>query len=373
MKNSRQFIITKIAILTLIVSACGSNKDEVQNSLQIKNVAKVEYRDMPDNIRFNDTFSEKKSFEPNNNQPKIQFDFDLPKGWSEAPKAPFKDLNYSFSNEPTATCYLTVLPLKGGEVLPNLNRWRGQFKLPSLNDIDEQESEIISFLDNQSKLFKLTGDFDPLADKGKNFIAYCLIQTIGENAFTLKFIGPAEFINNEKDNFISLVKSIKITKPQSSENSNASSILPIIPDQIDWVAPDNWTLTEPKPQRIATFRPSQIEGLECYISVFSGNIIDNLNRWRSQMGLEPINNSDNQNLTSFNSDIGSGIYVFLEGKFNGGMSGQAIENAVMAGAIIQGANKTVFVKMVGKKDDVLKEKESFINFIKSLKRVDNGK
>lgn len=373
MKNFRLFINIKIAILTLLFSACGSNKDEVQNSIQIKSVAKVEYREVPDNIRFNDTFSEKKTFEHGNNQPKIQFTFDLPKGWSEAPKAPFKDLNFSFSQEPKATCYLTILPLKGGEVLPNLNRWRSQFKLPNLNSVDEQESETISFLDNQSKLFKLTGDFDPLADNGKNFIAYCLIQTVGENAFTLKCIGPAEFIDKEKDNLISLIKSIKISKQTTTEKSTAPTLLPTIPDQIDWVIPNNWTLTEPKPQRLVTFKPLQKDELECYISIFSGNIIDNLNRWRSQMGLEPINNTNNQDITTFNSNIGSGVYVFLEGKYNGGMSGQAIENAVMAGAIIQGTNKTVFVKMVGKKEDVLIEKESFINLIKSLKGIENGK
>lgn len=373
MKNSRQFIITKIAILTLIVSACGSNKDEVQNSLQIKNVAKVEYRDVPDNIRFNDTSTGGLDKDIEDSFEYLKFDYILPEGWSKLPKAQFKDVNISIDAEPRAICYLTTLPLKGGEILPNLNRWRGQFNLPPIENISNQESEPVIFLGKETILFKITGDYKPLAENGKNFISFNLIQSDENNAYSFKFLGPAEFVLKEKAHFLNFLMSLNVIKKEVGERKEYIKNLPLIPDKLQWEIPQGWVIADAKPQRVVTFKPKEKDGPECYIAIFGGDILDNLNRWRNQMKLTPVKNIDAKELINFSAPIGNGVVVFLEGNYSGGMSGQAIENAIMAGAIIKGTNKSVFVKMVGKKEDVLQEKESFLSLIKSLKGIEDGK
>ena len=183
MKYTHLAYLAQIAILTLITSACGSGQDSIQNSVKIKNVAKEVYVETSDKIRFNDTFTEDGSHgKEMPQQAPLQFEYNLPTGWAEAGKAQFKDLNFSFSEEPKASCYLTVLPIKGGEVLPNLNRWRGQFGLPALTIATEQESEQIICLGTTSTLYKLQGNFSPLGDSGKDFGALCIIQIDETNA-----------------------------------------------------------------------------------------------------------------------------------------------------------------------------------------------
>jgi hypothetical protein len=369
--------LAKIAILTLISVACGSGQDSIQNSVRITKVTKEAYAEVTDKIRFNDTFNEKASH--NNEIPQqssVQFEYILPNNWAEAAKAQFRDLNFSFPAEPNASCYLTVLPIKGGEVLPNLNRWRGQFGLPALTAASDQESEQTMCLSSNTALFKLQGNFNPLGEKGKDFIAFCLIQLDDTNAYTIKFTGPSNFVLKEKSNFIALLQSLKTNKPNVNETPVKEPTiqeLPQITDLLKWEVPTGWVLGEAKSQRVATFKPTNKETPECYISVLRGDLLENLNRWRTQMGLQPVQDISKQELEKFSTSVGAGIYVVLEGNFKGGMSGQQIDNAMMLGAIIPGSSKNIFIKMVGKKEEVLLEKESFVKLIKSLNRDEIGK
>lgn len=352
--------IPLIVSLIYIVSACGQDSEEIQKSLHIQKVAKTTYTEVPDSVRFHDTISES-SHQDHALKPSHSFDFTLPENWTEAPTSAFRQINISFSSEANATCYLTVLPLKGGDVLLNLNRWRGQFELPPLQTLPESESEKIMFLGETSALFNLAGHFKDLGDNGNNFAAICLLQNDKENAYSIKFIGPSEFIAKEKANFISWVASIKktesepVTSTTPSENSNS----------IYWTKPKDWSIAEAKPARLVTFLSKN--NLECYITIAGGSALQNINRWRTQMGLSTIETLDQQEKEILKTPLGEAICIFLGGEFSGGMSDKPIENAIMAGALIIRPNNSIFIKMVGNKENILAEKEAFYQLTQSIR------
>ncbi|MHC5068031.1 MAG: hypothetical protein ACYTF0_05530 [Planctomycetota bacterium] len=56
-----------------------------------------------------------------------------------------------------------------------------------------------------------------------------------------------------------------------------------------WVLPPGWTELPPTSMRVANFQPA--DGVTCYASITSGgaaSLLDNVNRWRGQMGLDAL-------------------------------------------------------------------------------------
>lgn len=74
----------------------------------------------------------------------------------------------------------------------------------------------------------------------------------------------------------------------------AQSVVPASqPDISDFPVPSQWRLDpEPRPMRIATYVVPDVDGdVEVALTSFPGHVggeLANLNRWRSQMGLEPL-------------------------------------------------------------------------------------
>ena len=85
---------TLIALIAFFIGGCGSDPQEIQKSLHIQKVAKTNYGEVPDKVRFNDTFSA-----PVPTTEESFFSYDLPSGWVEAEKAQFRDINISFPEE----------------------------------------------------------------------------------------------------------------------------------------------------------------------------------------------------------------------------------------------------------------------------------
>jgi hypothetical protein len=347
------------AILFCIVSACGQDTEEIQKSLHIQKVGKTNYVVVPDSVRFHDTFSAHEN-QINAKTTDKFFEFILPNGWAEAPTSAFRQINVSFPDEAKATCYLTVLPLKGGDILLNLNRWRNQFDLPPLDQPDK-EAEVTTLMGENAPIFKIDGNYTELSENGKNFTALCVLQNDKENAYSIKFIGPAEFVNNEKNNFISWVQSIKkiVAEPATPKDSTENS------QAIYWATPKDWSIAEAKPTRLVTFQTKN--GQECYITLAGGSALQNINRWRTQMNLPAIETLKQQELEVFKAPIGEVICLFLEGNYTGGMTDKPIENAIMAGALIMRPTNSIFIKMVDSKANILGEKDAFYQLIQSIR------
>src|SRR5262249_46312533 len=116
-----------------------------------------------------------------------------------------------------------------------------------------------------------------------------------------KMSGPAAVIENQKANFDAFVKSIEFGGAEIAAKPAADSAVGQRPAagsdvgaaDISYDVPEGWTKQEPKPMRVVSFiARSGDKQAELIVTKFpsaaSGGYLDNVNRWRGQAGLAPI-------------------------------------------------------------------------------------
>ena len=108
------------------------------------------------------------------------------------------------------------------------------------------------------------------------------------------------------------------------------------------------------------------EQLNCSISQFPGNaggMLANINRWRSQVKLEPLSETELQSaLHSQVTEAGLTVYWIAI------MPPSQEDNAIL-GAIINLSAYTVFIKLTGLPKYLEKEKKTFLNFLNTLEET----
>ena len=136
---------------------------------------------------------------------------------------------------------------------------------------------------------------------------------------------------------------------------------------ITWTLPAGWT-TEPDPSgmRKGSFLVSGAEGAKADMSVtaFPGNVggdLPNVNRWRGQVGLPPIDDATLEQ-TVQTIDAPAGKFSFIE------LSGvNAAQKTVrMLGAWLQQPDRRWFFKLLGDDALVTAQYDAFFAFLKSV-------
>ena len=102
---------------------------------------------------------------------------------------------------------------------------------------------------------------------------------------------------------------------------------------------------------------------EVYISIASGGIKENAERWLKQFGSEEA--IVVEDLATVESMGGTGRIIEASGKFQG-MRGVSIDDAALLGMMVESAGNLITVKMVGKADEVEAERENFMAFCRSI-------
>jgi hypothetical protein len=135
-----------------------------------------------------------------------------------------------------------------------------------------------------------------------------------------------------------------------------------------WDTPPGWTVT-PHPMRDVSL--SFGNGGECSVIRAGGNLTDNVNRWRKQMGLPEISAEEAQALPT-RPLLGQTAYTTtLDGNYKAVGAESASANYRMIGVILpfQEQNASLFVKMVGPRDVVEQNEAAFQAFCDSLRLV----
>ncbi len=95
----------------------------------------------------------------------------------------------------------------------------------------------------------------------------------GESWF-FKMMGPAEEVSKQEAAFDAFVSSIEIGNQKNRP--------------VSWRLPEGWR-EGPQKGRYATLLTSPAkDAVELAVSTAGGNLLDNVNRWRGQVGLEPV-------------------------------------------------------------------------------------
>ncbi len=304
--------------------------------------------------------------------PARAFQYVLPDGWQELTPSEFRWINLKADD---AECYVTLLPGGGGGLLDNVNRWRGQFGMPPLDDAALAALPRSPLLGSPAVLVEAAGTFQGAAEQA-------LLGLIAQNksgTLTVKMTGPRETLARHRDAFLAFTKSLSPSAelramaeggPAAAQAKNQPPSQPPAGPGTgwNWEAPDTWRRGPERAMREVTFLIGDEPAAECWVSVLhgdAGGMLANINRWRSEVGQAPVGQLEEQPLQSVRVLGGDGVLVELTGQYQG-RSGPRVEDAMMLGVAAALPDRMLFVKLVGRRDVVTNERARFLSFVQSL-------
>ena len=129
-----------------------------------------------------------------------------------------------------------------------------------------------------------------------------------------------------------------------------------------WDKPAHWTEGPAKPMRVATFAAGDAEVV---ISKFAadrfGGMLENINRWRTQVGLEPIDDAAKEESESIKvGDIEGKVFDFT------GPEKDGVQKRTRVAMISRGAD-VWFFRLNGAAAAVEAQREEFDTFVMSIR------
>ncbi|MEI6606670.1 MAG: hypothetical protein WCP35_15285 [Verrucomicrobiota bacterium] len=238
-----------------------------------------------------------------------------PAHWKKQALSPMRLASYHVEGEGGAMTDISfsILRRAPGSTLANVNRWRDQLGQPPIDDaaLKSQSQSIKSSFGDA-----LAVDIEGIATGGNPLKDGRLIGAIadeGDNAWFFKMRGNAPLTATEKTNFFKWIESVKHAPPGAAPATAApataapatttpapatttpapAAVAPAGDGSLTWTVPDGWILAPAAASRYATFSVAGEGGAkaELAISHFPGDVggdLANVNRWRQQIGLAPV-------------------------------------------------------------------------------------
>lgn len=133
-----------------------------------------------------------------------EFTYDTPAGWKPGPTGEFRKVSFIVNGEGKSKIEVTVssLAAAGSGLLSNINRWRGQVKLPEVDQATLDKSlEPVTINGKEGQFVELIGSDETIQGA---------VVVVGDQGWFFKLRGDKQLAAKEKDNFLSFVKSVKI-------------------------------------------------------------------------------------------------------------------------------------------------------------------
>ena len=350
-----------VAVLTAAALLCGCDRDEQQ--IKVYRIAKAPLESTP---------PPESSMMPTNasspsaasiTAPGSTLTADVPKNWEAQPLSQMRLASFLVRGENSATADVSFVALgpAAGNVLDNVNRWLGQLKQPAVTE-EKLKSMIQPVPTDRGEvaIVDLSGQPENGDPNKDGRIVGAIAPDESGTAF-FKMRGNSQLVGAEKENFIKWVRASRTNK-SATTNTSAPSASPEADQlKLDWQMPEGWTQGPAAPMRYASF-VAEKNGEKADISIVTfpgdgGNDVDNINRWRQQIGL-PIVGAEV--LKSLIAPVHAGD-VHLDSV---DMSGPA---ARVLAAWTRHGGRAWFFKMTGPLALVEQEKPKFAAFLESIR------
>lgn len=320
----------------------------------------------------------------NSGLPKLKYT--MPDGWKEKPLTQLRVASFTVTDD-NKEAEVSVIPLSGisGGDAANVNRWRSQIEMKQVDEETIKKSaEAVEIAGQTGALYDLLGT-GPCSGEPERILGAILHTS--ETAWYFKMTGAADLVAKQKANFTAFLKSVKFEKLAASATLDMSQLPPSHPaipgmnsvaqtepaaeavSKPTWTVPADWK-EGPLAQFLvakfiigsgdatATVNVSQLNG-------DGGGLAANLNRWRGQLGLEPMTNEmvwprigpPGADITA--KGIMTVDYV--------GTDARTGKPARLVGSIVPQNGQTWFYKLMGDPAVVGAQKEALIQFVQSAK------
>ena len=308
-----------------------------------------------------------------------------PATWKARPTSSVRKGSYLIGEDggPTADLAITAFPGDVGGDLANVNRWRGQVSLPPIAAA-ELPAALTTFsvgtLD--MKVVDLAG-----GTKEAPVRMLGAIVPFGSATWFFKLTGPDALVAKEKPAFIAFLQTVKVSSqspaapveaaaaPVAATANPAPAPAPTASDMantavktargpgLKWSAPAHWQEKQASSMRKATYAITGAKGAaELAVTAFPGDVggdLPNLNRWRGQLSLPPVEEAQYAANVTKLSVNGLAITV-------ADITGPGENPTRLLGAMVPYAGSTWFFKLTGSAALVADEKPAFLAFLQTL-------
>ena len=297
-----------------------------------------------------------------------------PSRWEEQPATGFRKGSFIVRDPDGRTADISVVsfPESAGGLLANVNRWRAQLKLAPVNEIDQSITPL-SVDGHQIFFVDIVSDEPVLAGGLKSRVLGGILAADGETWF-FKMSGEDKLVASQRDAFRQFLETLEIGKgvATTATSTNAPTPRPIeAPGKapLQYALPAGWQEQPLSSMRVASFKVSGQNGKEADVSVVSlpgvaGGDLANVNRWRDQLKLSPI---DADALVQSTEHIKANGHDFLVVDLvSESLISEQHDKVRILAAILNENEHSWFVKMTGEDRLVASQKTAFVGFLRSL-------
>ena len=281
------FVVTVATLLAL----CGCDRDDQQ--IKVYRVAKAPLESTPPP----DTSSMMPTNAPSPSAlapPGSSNVADVPKNWEPQTLSQMRLASFLVRGENGATADVSFVMLgpAAGNILDNVNRWLGQIKQPAVTE-EKLRSMVQPLKTSRGEVavVDLSGqpeNGDP--NKDGRIIGAVASDETGTAFFKMR--GNAALVGAEKENFLKWVSASRSANSAATSATTPSAPVDSDKPQIKWEVPAGWSPAPASAMRYASFAVEK-NGEKVDISIVTfpgdgGNDVDNINRWRQQIGLPAV-------------------------------------------------------------------------------------
>jgi len=308
-----------------------------------------------------------------------------PAGWQPQAASGLRAGSFLAPGPGGATADVSVVTFAGagGDVLANINRWRGQLQLPPITAAELPAN--VNALEEPAGHF-LVADIrgEPVAGKPASRILGAWLEEPSQVWF-FKMMGAENVVEAQKGTFLGFLRSVAAgaaldgvphiaeTGPKPAENTNdlPHAAFVVAPTEgaeapsLQWQAPSDWKAKPITMMRKGSYAVSR-GGADADLAITAfpgdvGGLAANVNRWRGQVGLDPVDDAAIGTVTeAFDSN---GLHFTVVDCAGSTPSGP---QRIMA-ALVPWQGATWFFKLTGPDDLVKSEKSAFSEFLRTIR------
>jgi hypothetical protein len=253
-----------------------------------------------------------------------------------------------------ASVAITSFPGEVGTELANVNRWRQQLGLAPVEE-NGISSTPVTVDSADGKLYDLSGSTEGM-----------VVAQARRNGATwyFKMTGDRATVNGAKPAFMEFLKSIRFDAGNNTSSTTTTTAATTDNASPRWNVPSNWEEKTPGAMLFKSFSITDNGGATAAVTISffqgaMGGVLANINRWRGQIGVAPVADDQMVGIAS-NLDTAGGTATLVDFEGAGAKAGQR-----MVGVMLPHGENTWFYKLLGDKALVAKEKDSFVNFVKT--------
>lgn len=281
----------------------------------------------------------------------------VPDGWKSVEGNSMSTATFQVSDvTPAVKCTITPLPMIENALQANVNRWEGQLGLaPTEKEQLSQVAKPVQVGDLTVHVVDLSND--------QNAILGAVIEK--DQIWFIKMTGPKDIVGAQREKFDGFVRSLKFTdQPTPPEAAPTDQAPPVAPAQADenravtWTLPTGWQeVPSPSAMRLATIKAGDAEvAASKLVAKGWGSLLDNLNRWRGQIGLQPIDDPAKQPVVE--TDVNGAKWTTYD---------LAGEQKRMIVSYVTAGENVFFFRLTGDPAAVEAQKPAFTMFIQSIR------